>query len=76
LIALSLPAACAKKWNEGTTGDAWWGDPPLVEAFAECVDLLNYLDEAYRRGDLDALDWRDMRADVVALAERVRRAAR
>ncbi len=54
LWEMSWDDAKARKWEEGRKkyGDDWGGDPPLEEFYAEMVDASNYLDEAYKRGDM------------------------
>jgi hypothetical protein len=53
LCRLTLAEAKSAKWRAGRDayGPDWHGEHPLVEAFSEAVDLLNYLDEAARRGE-------------------------
>ena len=51
-----IARSCAAKWRSGLqehrgglTARPFRGHP-LVEAFAECIDQINYLDEAHRQG--------------------------
>lgn len=51
LLALpSVEAAQRRKWEIGRArkGEAWVGEPPIVEAYPEQIDTLNYLDEHER----------------------------
>jgi len=50
-------AAVSLKWQVGRDkyGTAWHGEPPIVEAYAECLDLENYIVQ-HSRANPD--DWR------------------
>ncbi len=63
--------AKAHKWEEGRKkyGEEWGGDPPLEEFYAEMVDASNYLDEAFKRGDVDREYEKFIRGRVDGCAE-------
>jgi hypothetical protein len=53
-IALPLTRACIEKWNQGREnhGPDFVGEP-IPEAFEECLDGINYLDQAEMKGTFD-----------------------
>lgn len=63
LLSRPVPEAQLEKWRAGRRkyGGEWAGDPPLVELYAECLDALNYIDEAHTRGDVDTFHYRELR---------------
>lgn len=43
-------------------GRSWKGEHPLLEAFVELLDYRNYLDEAWRWGDLESGEYEHLRS--------------
>lgn len=73
---LDVDAACLDKWTRGRKehGAEWVGEPPLVEAYEEVIDLLNYLAEHLRTNPADSMVV-SIRAMARALAGDLRKAA-
>ena len=81
LLEMTLEGAQIRKWNEGRErfGPEWQGDLPILEAYSEVLDLLNYLDRHLQDDPYDSAV-RHLRLGIfraaVELAHRGRRALR
>lgn len=73
----AIRADAAHKFAEGREkyGPVWVGDPrgPVAEVYAEQLDSINYIEEAFERGDLDAGKAHFWLALAVTLAAAARR---
>jgi hypothetical protein len=72
-----IAAACAKKWRSGLQEHRGglesrpFRGNPLVEAYSECLDQINYLNQAHWQGMLTDPRHAEMQALAVALAAKI-----
>ena len=77
LLDMEPVDAARARWEDGRVryGDDWHGRHPLLEAYLEGVDQVNYLEESYRRGELDELVAGELIAAALDVALGIRTAA-
>ena len=75
---MHLEDALSVRWNKGASelragSPDWVGQPPMIEAYEEILDIINYVREAHNQGYLDTDERHYVERESKALAQIIRK---
>lgn len=78
LYNLPLEEALSLRWSKGASelragSPEWVGQPPMIEAYEEVLDIINYVREAHNQGYVETEDRHYIERETKALAQLIRK---